>query len=559
MDIKLTKITGHETKGKVGSINVKKDDSIKVGDTLLTIESSKASVEVESEYEGTINEVLIEEGQEISIGTVMFKIDGKKQEKKAAYKFGLAVAKKEKLEVDLLVIGAGPGGYAAAIKASKEGLKTAIIEKEELGGTCLNHGCIPTKSFVKSANMYNDIINSELYGIKTENTSISISTIVNRKNNIVNTLKSGIEYLLKTNNVKLVKGEANIESLDCIKVKNDKVDIEINPKYLMLAMGSEAVKLNIPGTNLEGVLTSKEILNIETLPKTLTIIGGGVIGMEFAFIFASLGSKVTIIEYMDEILTALDDDILQEIKKCCEEKGIDVYTNAKAEEIIKDENGNLITKFKQQNNEKYVTSEKVLMSVGRRANIQNQDWDKLKIKLTERKNAIQVNDKMETSVKNVYAIGDVNGKVQLAHVATHQGMVAVDNMVNKESIMYYDNIPSVVFTMPEIAMTGMSETMAKKNNIPIKIGKIPFSSNGKALTEGKGKGFAKIIIDKNSNQVLGGAVIGPHASDIIAVITNLVEIKANVEEAAETIYAHPTTSEVIHESLLDTMGKAIHV
>ncbi len=559
MDILLTKITGHETKGIIGSIEVKNGDSIKAGDTLLTLETSKSAVDITSEYDGSITEVLVEAGQEISIGDKLFAVDGKKAEvKKAAYSFGLAKAKVETLDVDLVVIGAGPGGYEAAISAAKEGLNTVIIEKEKLGGTCLNWGCIPTKAFVKSASLFSEMKKSEEFGISVSDLKVDMKAVLERKNNIVSTLVGGIDYLLSSNKVRTVMGEAKIENPTCIKVKNKKEDLTINTKNLILAMGSQAMKIKIPGADLDGVLTNKELLDINEIPESLTIIGGGVIGMEFAFIFSSFGTKVTIVEFLDEIINVIDDDVRQVIYNEAIEKGITIYTGARADQIIKTEDEKLITKFIQNDQSKFVVSEKVLMCVGRIANLGGVEWEKLGIDLTERKNAVNVNNKMETSIKNVYAIGDLNAKMQLAHVASHQGFTAVKNILGESHEMKYNNVPSAIFTIPEIAITGYSEKEAQNLDVEIAIGKFNFAGNGKALTAGEPEGFVKIIYDKTNDKAIGGSIIGPHASDLISIITNMIENEVSQKDASEVIYAHPTTAEAVHEGILDIFGKAIH-
>jgi dihydrolipoamide dehydrogenase len=559
MDILLTKIKGHDRKGVIGSVDVKKGDNIKSGDTLLTIETSKSAVDIVSEYDGTITEVLVEAGQEVSIGDKLFAIDGKKAEApKAAYSFGIAKAKVETLDVDLVIIGAGPGGYEAAIAAAKDGLNTVIIEKEKLGGTCLNWGCIPTKAFVKSASLFSEMKKSEEFGISTSDLKVDMKKVLERKNNIVDTLVGGIDYLMKSNKIRTVMGEAKIESTNCIKVKNKKEDLTINTKNLILAMGSNAMKIKIPGADLEGVLTNKELLDIDEVPESLTIIGGGVIGMEFAFVFSSFGTKVTIVEFLDEIINIIDDDVREVIYNEAIEKGITIYTGARADEIIKTEEDSLITKFIQNDEAKFVVSEKVLMCVGRIANLNGVDWDGLGIDLTDRKNAVKVNDKMETSKENVYAIGDLNGKMQLAHVASHQGFTAVKNILGENHEMKYTNVPSAIFTIPEIAITGYSEKEAQELDVEIAIGKFNFAGNGKALTAGEPEGFVKIIYDKTNDKAIGGSIIGPHASDLISIITNMIENEVSQKDASEVIYAHPTTAEAVHEGILDIFGKAIH-
>jgi dihydrolipoamide dehydrogenase len=290
----------------------------------------------------------------------------------------------------------------------------------------------------------------------------------------------------------------------------------------------------------------------------MIIVGGGVIGMEFAFILANLDVEVTVIEYFEDILAALDDDVCEEITKIAAEKGIKLYTGSKVESIFESEDDKCIVAFSKDGNTRYVTADKVLMAVGRQPYLEDIGIEKIGIELNDNKRGIKVNEKMQTNVENIYAIGDVTNIIQLAHVASHQGIVAVKNILGQDTDMNYDVVPSAIFTTPEIGMVGMSEKEAIKKGIDIKIGKFPFAANGKALTLGERKGFVKLIKDNKTNKVIGGTIIGPHATDLIAEVALAVKNGLTAEAIAETIHAHPTTAESLHEASLALEGGALH-
>lgn len=566
VEIKLEKLSGHDKSATVGKILVNENQKVNTGDILFNAESSKGNVKVKSEYDGTILKILINEGEEVKIGDPIFQIDGEqsneksdnsKPEKKAAYSFGIAKPKKEDIECDIAIVGGGPGGYVAAIRAAQLGAKVTLIEKDRLGGTCLNYGCIPTKSFVKSAHLLDEIRHAEEFGISVGEPKADMAKIVDRKDEVVSTLVGGIQYLLESWNIKYIEGEAKIKG-ETIAVKNKKVEANIQANHIVLAVGSTAVKLNIPGADLEKVLTNKEILELKEIPESLTIIGGGIIGMEFAFIFNALGSDVTIIEYMDTTLCTLDDDIIEVIKSECNQRNIKYFCCAKASSILETDSGKLITEFEKDDKMQYTIGDYVLMSVGRRANLDSVDFEALNIQLNESQNGIKVDYKMKTTNEKFYAIGDVTNIIQLAHVASHQGIVAVENILGQDVNMKYDAIPSAVFVTPEIGTVGISEKDAIKNEMNIRIGKFPFAANGKALTLGSPEGFVKVIADSDSNAILGAAVVGPNATDMIATFTFLIENKVTFDKLSHTVFAHPTTAESIHEALLSLKDGAIH-
>jgi dihydrolipoamide dehydrogenase len=562
-EIILKKLYGEDKQAKVGKILVKAGDVIKAGDGLFNAESTKGNFLVKSEYSGQIAKVLIEEGQTIKIGNAIAAMEGAQKaasDKKAGsgYSFGLAKPKKEDLQCDIAVIGGGPGGYVAAIRAAQLGASVVLIEADKIGGTCLNTGCIPTKSFVKSAHLYDEMKHSSAFGIQASDLSIDLAAVVERKDGVVGNLVGGIDYLLTKWQVKVVRGKAVVEKGSLITVKNDKVDATIKSDKIIVATGSSPAKLPIPGADLPAVMTNEAILALKECPQSLVIVGGGVIGMEFAFIFKSFGCEVTVVEFLDSILCNCDEDVIAIILEECESRGIKCYTGACVEAINSEEGGRAIVTFKQNDETHYVVSDKVLMAVGRRPNLDAIDLSALGVSLNGRGNGIAVDDRMATSNPNVYAIGDVANIIQLAHVASHQGIVAAENCVGRDSKMRYDAVPSAIFVSPEIAVVGMSEKKAKEIGMTYGISKFPFSANGKALSQGETAGFVKLLFAEDEKCIIGAAVIGPGATDLIAGLAYHIENKTDYRKLQHTIYAHPTTAESVHEAILGITGEAIH-
>lgn len=564
MELKLEKLSGESKSGKIGKINVKIGDEIKEGDVLLQVESQKGNVSVKSDVNGKIIEVLIDEGETINIGDSLFNVEGVKCEgssKKTSdfnYFNNMMKPKKEEIESDITIIGAGPGGYVAAIYAAKQGMKVVLIEKEHVGGTCLNHGCIPTKALVRSSEVYKNMVEADSFGLFADNISVKMEKVIKRKDGIISELKNGIEYLLEKHNIKKIDGNGEIIDKNTVFVKTGRAETTIKSKNIIIATGSTHSIVPIKGIDSKNVITSKETLAMTNLPKKLVIVGGGVIGMEFAFIYANFGVEVFVVEYANKILVSLDEDCCQEISSIAKEKGIKLYTSSKVEAISETENGECVVSFNQNGVNKYISSDKVLVAVGRQPYIEGLGIEKLGIEMNDNKRGIKVNGKMQTNIPNIYAIGDVTNIIQLAHVASHQGIIAVDNILGKNKIINYSTVPSAIFTEPEIGVVGITEKIAKEKGIEIEVGKFPFAANGKALTLGEKEGFVKIIKNKSTGKIIGSTIIGPHATDLLASITLCINNGFTSKEITETIFAHPTISESLHEAALNLEGGAIH-
>ncbi|BFK80833.1 dihydrolipoyl dehydrogenase [Clostridium baratii] len=561
MEIKLETISGHSKTSKIGKINVQVGDEVKTNEILLQLETNKGNSPFKAKGNFKIEEIKVSEGDEVKVGDILFIVSGEiktNNKPKVDYFGNMLKGKKEDVKADLLVIGGGPGGYVAALYAVKKGLNTVLVEREKLGGTCLNVGCIPTKALVKSSEVYKDTLLGEEFGFEIENIKVNMNKVIDRKDKIRENLVSGIDYLLSKNNVRVIKGDASFLDDKIIVAKRGKDEYKIEAKNIIVATGSKISKINIKGIDLPFVLNSKSALDNKNLPESITIIGGGVIGMEFAFIYSNFGVKVNVVEYMDRLLTMVDDDISEEIKNIAKLNGINIYTSSKVTKIEESENGDAIVFFENEGKEKYLISENVLVAIGREPNMDGLNIEKAGIELNDRGKGIKVDNTLKTNVTGIYAVGDVNNKMQLAHVASHQGIIAVDNILSEDKEMKYDCVPNVIFTAPEIASVGLTERECIEKKINIKVSKFPFSANGKALTMGESRGFIKIIKDMDNNKIVGASLIGADASSLISTLTVIIKNNIKDKDIADTIFAHPTTGEVIHEAALGLSIGALH-
>ncbi len=460
------------------------------------------------------------------------------------------------MEKDIVIIGGGPGGYVAAIRAAQLGAKVCIIEKGELGGTCLNRGCIPTKALYRNAEILNTLKNINEFGIVVDSYSFSIEEIQNRKDKIVNQLVSGVEQLLKSNNIDVILGTAFIKDKNTVSIslKNGEVR-EVTTKNIIIATGSIPLIPNIPGIDLPGVFTSENILEFKEVPNKLAIIGGGVIGVEFAGIFNALGSKVTVVEFLPSILAQVDTDLTKRLSVSLKRKGIDINISTKVISIEKSDE-QLIVTADGKKGEIVFTADNVLVSVGRTPMTEGLNIENLGISLNRR--AIVVDENYETNIPGIYAIGDVNGISMLAHAATHQGKKVVERIMGYIAPYSSEIIPSCIFAFPEIACVGITENEAKEKGMEYKTSKFLFGANGKALALGEGEGLVKVIATLE-DIIIGVHIMGPHASDLIHEGAMAINNNMNVSNIASMIHAHPTLSEAFEEAVLGLKGEAIHM
>ena len=443
---------------------------------------------------------------------------------------------------DLAIIGAGPAGYEAAVFASKHGLKTALIEKHHLGGTCLNYGCIPTKTLLHTAELYKTLTEqAEQIGLSYESLNFSMEKLQARKNEVINQLQDGIAKLMKSHKVTVFQGEGQITANDKILIKAD-TECEIQAKYILIATGSKPASIPIKGAEL--AINSDELLALDKVYDKLIIIGGGVIGIEFAFLYAALGKKVVVIEAMDRILSNLDKEFAQSIKMILKKWNVEIYAKAMVQEIKWDSNeSKYYCIYKEKDTEMTVDADKVLMAVGRKANIENVFTDNLAIAVEKGK--ICVNEYYQTTIDNIYACGDVIGGVQLAHVATAEAINAVCHILAIKAKYDTKLIPSCIYTSPEIASVGYTLEEAKalgKNAVALKY---PMGANGKSLLSLQERGFIKVVVDKDNNCLLGAQLMCARATDMISQFTQAIEAKIPLEQLQCIIFPHPTFSEGI--------------
>ncbi|HRU13928.1 MAG TPA: dihydrolipoyl dehydrogenase, partial [Dysgonamonadaceae bacterium] len=445
---------------------------------------------------------------------------------------------------DLLIIGGGPAGYVAAERAGHHGLSVTLFEKKALGGVCLNEGCIPTKTLLYSAKTYENALHADKYGVKTENVGYDYEKIVSRKNKVVRKLVAGVKSKMTANQVTVIEGAATIvgRGQDGIEVScNDNI---YKGKNLLICTGSEAAVPPIPGLKEAGdvVVTNREILELKQQPKSLVVIGGGVIGMEFASFFNSLGTKVTIVEMLPEILGGLDFEISAMLRDIYAKKGIDFHLNAKVVQV----DGHKVV-FEKEGKTQTVEGEKILLSVGRRPVTQGFGLENLNVELN--RGGIKTDEKMRTNVPGVFAAGDVTGFSLLAHTASREGEVVVNNLVGRQDRMRYNAIPGVVYTNPEVAGVGETEESAKAKGIAYKVAKLPMSYSGRFVAENEGgNGLCKVLVGEKYGEVIGVHLLGNPSSEIIYGACMAIEQEMTVKELQEVVFPHPTVSEIIKET-----------
>lgn len=453
---------------------------------------------------------------------------------------------------DLIVIGGGPGGYVAALRAAQLGMQVTLVEKDNLGGTCLNRGCVPTKAYYQSAQLLRSLGQMTEFGISVAGSNFDLQTTWARKERIVRQLVEGISGLLVANRVEVITGEASLSSPQQVRVGDQLIDA----KRILIATGSSCSQLPIPGADLPCVVNSDQLLAQTTLPDRLVIIGGGVIGLEFASIFQAFGSQVTVLEYMPDLLSGVDKEISKRLRVFLKRQGIEIFTGARVERI--EGNGNQVTVWASTAKDTIsAEADTVLIATGRRPYTANLNLGAVGVATTPQ-GFIVTNGDFQTTVPSIYAIGDVIGGAMLAHVASEEGRVAVERMVGHDSKVAYHAIPAVIFTTPEVATVGLSEEGAKEQGIDYRVGKLQFAANSKAITMGETEGLVKVLTTTEGT-VIGAHIIGPHAADLIAAATLAVKERLTSEQITTTIHAHPTLSEAWLEALLDTEKRAIHL
>ncbi|MCQ0955796.1 dihydrolipoyl dehydrogenase [Bacillus cereus] len=455
----------------------------------------------------------------------------------------------------LVVIGGGPAGYVAAINAAQNGKDVTLIDEADLGGTCLNVGCMPTKSLLESAEVHDIVRMANNYGVTLNKESISVDwkQMQARKSQIVTQLVQGIQYLMKKNKIKVIQGKAKFETDHRVRVTCGDKEYVVDGEQFIIAAGSEPTELPFAPFDGKWILNSSHAMSIDNIPKSLLIVGGGVIGCEFASIYSRLGTKVTIIEMAPQLLPGEDEDIANILREKLENDGVEIFTGAALKGL---NNYKKQASFEYEGSIREANSEFVLISVGRKPRVQEIGLEKAGIQFSNK--GIVVNKHMQTNVSHIYAAGDVIGGIQLAHVAFHEGTTAALHASGEDVKVNYHAVPRCIYTAPEIASVGLSEKLAREQYGDILIGEFPFTANGKALIIGEQMGKVKVIVEPKYQEIVGISIIGPHATELIGQGTVMIHTEVTADIMRDYIAAHPTLSESIHEALLQAVGHAVH-
>ena len=549
-------------------------DSVNEGDILLEIMSDKTNMEIEAEDSGVLLKIVHPAGDVVPVTEIIGYIGAEGEAVESSLQrtadkavsdltaAGLVVppavsvikTNHDKVllaaeEYDMIVVGGGPAGYYAAIRGAQLGAKVAIVEKSEFGGTCLNVGCIPTKTYLKNAEILDGLKIAAGRGINLASTnySIDMDKTVDFKNSVVKTLTGGVRGLLKANKVTIFDGLAQVNPDKTVTIGSQ----TIQGHSIILATGSKVSRINIPGIESPLVLTSDDILDLREMPKSLAVMGGGVVGIELGLVWASYGVDVTVIEMADRIIPAMDKEVSQELQKILTKKGMTIKTNVGVAEI-KESNHQLTLTL---TNGESIQAEKALLSIGRVPQMQGLE----NLNLEMEGNRIKVNAYQETSIPGIYAPGDEKKKKMLAHAAYRMGEVAAENAIRgnhrKANLKY---TPAAVYTHPEVAMLGLTEEAAREQYGDVLIGKSSFAGNGRALASNEVQGFVKVIADRKYHEILGVHIIGPAAAELINEAATIMENELTVDDVAQAIHGHPTFSENMYEAFMDTIGEAIH-
>ncbi len=461
-------------------------------------------------------------------------------------------------DVDVCVIGTGPGGYVAAIRGAQLGLKVAVVEREELGGVCLNRGCIPTKAMLRSADLLTTFMHSADFGILAENVRVDYAKVLARKDKVVKQLVGGVASLLESNGVQVIRGSGRLVERRKVLITGAN-EAAISAKNVIIATGSEPASLPIKGASGSGVIDSDGALELREVPQSMLVIGGGAVGAEWANIFGAFGSQVTLVEMLPTLLPLEDEDMGRALARSLSRRGITVHTDAKLEEISDGDDGKKVgTLTLKDGKQERVAADMVLIGVGRKPNTEGLGLDDVGVK-TDRRGFVEIDDHLRTSVPNVYAIGDVSGKQLLAHLASHQGITAMETIAGQDKTMDYKAVPSCTFTHPEVATVGLSEREARDKGYDVRVGKFPLAASGRAMTYGDTDGLVKVVADGKYGELLGVHIIGPSASDMIPEAVLGIRLEATLEDITGTIHAHPTMAESVMEAAWAASGAALHL
>lgn len=462
---------------------------------------------------------------------------------------------------EIAILGGGPGGYVAAIRAAQLGFKTVLIDKDNLGGICLNWGCIPTKSLLKNAEIFDLMKNhSNDFGIKVDGLSFDFNKIIKRSRDVSDRISKNVEILVKKNKIDRIRGYGKLVSKNQIEIFDDegnKID-SINSENIIIATGARPKSFPSIPVDRKNIITSTEAMTLADQPKELIVIGAGAIGIEFAYFYSVLGTKVTIIEMIENILPVEDAEVSQTLEKIFKKRGIEIHTSTKVEKA-ESKGDHVVVTIEKNGKKTELKAEKVLSAIGVTGNVEGFGLEKLKVEIE--KGHIKVNKKnYQTNIPNIFAIGDVIGAPWLAHVASAEGIACVENIKGLHPVpVNYENIPGGTFCQPQVASVGMTEKKARESGYEIKIGKFPFMASGKAFAAGDRDGFVKVIFDAKYGELLGAHIIGPEATELIAEFTLAKSMEATFETIVKTVHSHPTLSETVMEAAANAYGESIHI
>ena len=562
--------------GQLVTWHKKVGDAVKKGEPLFDINTDKTTMPVEATQDGVLLKVMLAEGESADVFTPIAVVGAAGENPDAALaahggaapaaakpsapaakaeptakSAPAASAKTGNYDHEITVIGGGPGGYVAAIKAAREGKKVCLIEEKHLGGVCLNEGCIPTKTLLKTANLLSEIRHAgefAIEGIQADKLSVNMARLQERRKKVIATLVGGVKGLVRGNKITLIEATARFVDAHTVEAGGKRITSE----HFIIATGSDVFMP--PFIALEGknnILTSREALTLDKVPASVAIIGGGVIGVEFASLLGKLGAKVTVLELLENLMPMVDPEVSALAKKRLEKDGIVFRMQAKVTRV-KDNT----VHYELAGREETVKADAVLMAVGRVPRTEGLGAAEIGIEFDRR--AVKTDAHLRTNIPNIYCIGDVNGKVMLAHVASHEGMLAVENILGHDKEMNYNHVPSCIYLDPEIACIGLTEAQAKETGRQLKIGRFKMVGNGKSLVEGETDGLVKVILDGELGEILGLHMYGKHATDMISELSVALTLEATADEIIDSIHPHPTVSEAIPEAFMAAYGKAIH-
>ncbi len=457
---------------------------------------------------------------------------------------------------ELVIIGGGPAGYVAAIRAAQLGGRDTLIEMDALGGTCLNRGCVPSKTLLHSVELYETMKSAEQFGITAKDVSADLARMQARKNMVIKTHVSGVESLLKGNKIEVIKGRARLRPSLQGEIESDSQKQVIQARKIILATGGKPISLPIPGADSpSGIINAEKILNLESIPKSVIMIGGGVIGIEMATILAKLGCQVSVVEMLSHILPLEDAELTSILAKALKDDGVQLYEGTKVSQI-EDSSGGKTAIISDGKTEQKLEAETVAIAVGYRPNTDNLGFEEAGVKMN--KSAVQVNEHMETGVPGIYAAGDVAGGIMLAYVAMEEGIIAAENAMGHSAAIDYNVVPRFAHSLLELASVGLTEEEARAQGYEVKIGRFPFAANSIATILGERRGLIKIVSEPKYGQILGIHILGPRATELIAEATLAMKMEATVPDIVATLHAHPSLSEAMHEAALEVTGETIH-